>query len=620
MESDPSAEKKVDSCDRRLHHPWRLKFFFLISLLLFTSTTYGAPVGPLTPAEVKMDAFRAETFEIDPRFEPRDSLYQLDTPTCFGHSATFNLQYLINSQSGGASTSLSTDETSSAEQTPVNLSVIDVIARGSDLEFPDQGTPSTLLHRLKGQTLWQERDLEIDEIWKFKTAFLNEKPANTKKIKSKKYIARLIEGTLPASLKSSFPEWKTHLKVFLNSPEAQLQDLSHFYRIPYLYLNSLVKAETITLPHYNLHVFDTSSDDLIHLSQDIPQNDGLTPHQKQNESGSPVSLSLKTSDLESREETLIPAVHKWFQSRQNHAVPLTFSFCTSEHTTSPECGELHAANLVGSSKECDGDGRCSYFWRIRNSTVSSEEGWFQAKPLAKATLKRKTEMSYLVPCSDLPSQTMETCSSGILGFTLAHSPLPPFFASNPLHNLAHAGDATAFLEQVDQLKALGTLENELAKTSDFEKSLTHRAVEGQSKEILRWLKTHAPDVLKKSSSIIGNSAHYAVFRNQPDTIRALFEHEPALFLTSDRHGLFPSDYAAIQGNLEALIELHSLDPKLLSTRNGRGASPLETLRQDHPEIYSDFKKRAQKVLGASRITQLSQNFFDFFRFLGWRRN
>ncbi len=497
-------------------------------------------------------------YAVDPRFEPVESLDQEDTPTCFAHSARFLLQYLVNSQS------------LSSSATAPSLAVLDVLGQGSEFELTHQGSPFKLLQRLKNHSLWVNQDLDIQAVWQF-----NQDYFKTYLNHPEKPLPEIVAQTLPLALQEQLPHWQEVLAARGLSQEGEDDLFQDAFKVPYRFLNAVVSAARVRLPAYNLHVFDPNSASLRDLSPDLPPS---TP----------------------QEDVLIAILRTWFRSHGHQAVPLSISFCSNPRQGSGACG-LHAINLVEMRTQCEMDGTCADAFRIRNSWGVYSEGWVEAQPLARAILDAQIPIAYLEPCHSAAQDSVraadtEVCALEILGLHFGtQNPTPTgasshkYLASHPLHYLAMSRDEEQFFQQANQLKTEGRLTSELNKKLAHGKTLGHLAVEDRSLKILEWLAANHPDVLKQDGDGIGNSAHLAVFLGHFGTIRTLMSSLPEIYTTQDSEGFYPADLAASSGNEPLLLELFKFNPILLTIKNARNESPLDSLKRQNRLAYRRVK-------------------------------
>jgi hypothetical protein len=263
--------------------------------------------------------------------------------------------------------------------------------------------------------------------------------------------------------------------------------------------------------------------------------------------------------------------------------------------------------------QCDADDNCSDAFRIRNSWGAHSEGWFEAQPLARAILAAQIPITYLEPCGNSEqgsarySET-EACAPEILGLHFGTQSSAPagassqkYLASHPLHYLAMSRDEDQFFKNAAQLKTEGQLAPELSKTVAHGKTLGHLAVEDHSLKIIEWLAANHPNVLKASGDGIGNSAHLAVFLGHFGTIRTLMSSLPEIYTTQDPEGFFPADLAASSSNEPLLLELFKLNPALLTLKNARNESPMDSLKRQNRRAY-----RRIKAVVKPRTSLLSQ--------------
>ncbi len=516
---------------------------FLISG--FFLSLFGAPVvraQALVPSCSDPSGL-VEKYEIDPRFEPRQSFDQKTTPTCFAQSSTFLLQYLVNSHGDWLG--------QSAARTP-DLSVVDVIAQANQNNFLDGGTSFEVLHRLRNHRIAVDQGLDIEAVWEFNSEFLLQSI-----FQFQERPQWLIRESLPEKLKELIPEWEKKVAAF---PGVESLD-----QTPYQFLDFAMEPERVSLPPFNLHVFDPSSE----------------------------SLKVFVGDLSEDQETIfLKAIHKWFQTSGSSVVPLEATYCEVYNDSEQACEGLHSITLVGLRTHCDLEGHCSDSWRVRGSWGGEKDGWFEALPLARAILAGHASLSYIQPCWDSKRserrRTGESCLPQILGLTLDRG--NRYSASHPLHYLASAHDEDLFFELIEQLRVSGQLDTEIKKRVEFSKTLGHVAVSSQSNRILTWIAKNYPEVLWGLSENNSSAAHLAVSSGSLDAVKILWEWVPGLFNVKDQGGFLPSDWAALKVNLVLLENLHKLNPKLIVTKNGLGWTPLELLKIEDRDAYRRFKK------------------------------
>jgi hypothetical protein len=546
----------------------RIKTSTTFGLLIagFLSSAFGfipsSRANDWIPSEYSSSSILRETHEIDPHFEPAEILNQGDTPTCYGQSAQFLLQYLFNSSQLGSH----------------QISVIDVLGRGSDQRFLSGGDAFALLHRLKKQSVWVDLPLTIEEVWNFNSEW-NSSCATS----GDSTLDEKLYESLPRAIRALAPDWKAkiHSRSLGDSP----------FTVPYLFLSQAIQPASVQLPLYNVHVFDPKS-------RELPTR------------GLPAQTSAQNSSDESRsqEEALIQAIALWFQAWPNHPSPMSFSY--EKDDESP----IHAATLVGVRKRCADREPCVDEWRIRNSWGGDDEGWFEAKPIAEGILKTAREMTYLTPCLDGPqaeNTQQEVCSTEILGFSLGpwteKSQSSPYQASFPFHYLLIAKDQIQFLKKVQKEGPQGTPLNpstdlkvdhnlflELSRTLGSDKTLAYLAIEHKNSEVLEWIFNQAPVLLKQKGVKIGNAAHSAVSRNARGEISKLLEKAPDLFLMEDSFGFYPAQIAALNSDLSILEELYRSNPKFLKTKNSHQKSTFDLLKKIDRATYRKLKELLPK--------------------------
>ncbi len=563
---------------RHLPAPLIFSRLVLAQLLWLLHTNLAlAAKHPLVPIE--RSGAVEEIHEVDGLFEPQTSLNQYNTPTCYAHSAAFLLQYFYNAQSFASGNALTRFDSSNNFVSLPQISVIDVLIRGENFEFSQGGgTPFILLHRIKSHSLRVNVDLDLESIWQFQLDFLGQFEKNRRK-----NIYQVIEKTLSPELKQKLPRWKT--AALSMNLEMNPEHHDHTPRqIPYRFLDQALQAKKVQLPPYNLHVFDPKSKELLSLF--TPEN-------------TPATQTL------SQDEILIHSLKVWFRSYAGHAPPLAFQYCHEFDETSQQCRGLHAVNLVGVLTQCHESGSCSDAWHIRGSWGGAHEGWFEAKPLAQAILAAQSSITYIQPCTPVPSslqvnlseRSTETCSSKILGIQLGNESYPSrkldseSLASHPLHFATMAGDESLFFSALEQIHDPDQLQTELEKRLDYSKTLAHLAVQSQSTEILKWIAQRHPQLLQDTAGHLGNPAHLASYLDHRDALHTLMDLAPGLFHTQDPSGFYPADLAAGQAHTELLLRLHERDPQILITQNSAGLTPLDILK---------IKDRA----GYDRVTRL----------------
>ncbi len=537
-----------------------LEFFKTKTLLLMFCFIFALPVrSEATPTHEASPAPSVEFYQVDPRFEPSTPLNQKNTPTCYGHTATFALQYLLNSESH------------STESPQTEISVIDVLGRGNDLEFRDGGSGFKILHRLKNQEVWTRTDLDLEHVWDFKKAWLKnwaDHPNTPSHL--------LLKKALPESLKSQIPHWQS-LKQSANLPVNPIQ-------FPYRFIEAAFQPKKIKLPSFNLHVFDPHSPDLRQL---MPEG----------------------REGAKKEETLISAVELWFKSQGNSAVPMNLGMCVGAGITDDYCENVHSFSIVGVLKECSLNSECSHSWRLRTTWGGEGEGWFDATEVARRALISKSEFYYSAPCRADADSEHEGCTDEILGFSLGGGPqnqssshqsspfLSAHFASHPLHYSIQAGDETLFIKYTSKLKELGTLDDEVRKASKNGKTLGHFAVEHRAQVVLRWLAQNYPEILKQDGETIGNSAFWATAVGNYRAIKELMDLLPELFMTRDDFGLLPSD-TRISEPVELAVEIFRLNLQYTDLKRGGKLTPLgELLKYNKDTVLKVRASMAHKPRG-----------------------
>ena len=534
--------------------------------LLLSSSLGGTPSSRASewiPSEFSPSSILTETQGINPLFEPTEILDQGYTPTCYGQSAQFLLQYLFNSSHLGSH----------------QISVIDVLGRGSDERFLNGGSTFALLHRLKNQSVWVDLSLKIEDVWNFNSEWISS-CANS----DDSTFHEKLNESLPRAIRALSPDWKSKIpsQSFGDSPLS----------VPYLFLSQAIQPASVHLPLYNVHVFDPKSRELPCRAQSA-------------KTGEPSS----SDESRPQEEILIQAIALWFQAWPEHPSPISFSY--EKDDESP----IHAATLVGVRKLCRDHEPCVDEWRIRNSWGGADEGWFQAKPIAAEILKAAREMTYLTPCLDeapAESTQQEVCSPEILGFSLGpwteRSQSSQYQASFPFHYLLIAKDQAQFLNKVQRkgpqgnllkpgsdLKPDQDLFRELSRALGSDKTLAHLAIEHKNSDVLEWIFKQAPALLRQNGENIGNAAHYAVFRKDRVEISKLLERAPDLFLMEDGFGLYPAQVAALTSDLSILEEIYRSNPKFLKTKNSRQKSTFVFLKENDRASYRELKHLLPKT-------------------------
>ncbi len=569
----------------RLIARWAEGALLMIALLYPLCSFPGEPLVRVSSG----GGLLGEVYEINPLYEPTESFDQESTPTCFAHVATFALQFLLNSQTRVGSSSSS-------------ISAIDVLGQGSLHTFPEEGTAFSLLHHLKGRSIWKVPRFSIDDVWEFKS-----KLVEFFKLKPKTSVSELISKSLPLNIKRVHEDWKQRLSAFSGHYKSLSDPKLAIHQISYSYLNQLITDERVPLPQYNLHVFDPSSSDL---------------------------KAILPSEVLSAEEAMIFIIRAWFKSYGSNAFPLEVGYCeeVDEHSGGCNFGSLHAVNLVGVGHSCDDSGNCSDSWRIRNSNGIGEEGWFEALPLARAILMAKTSVSYIFPCREETHSVWagrdsgelaplvnrdEACSTGILGLqfgperdaqlesALAKS-LAPYRAAYPLHSLVLAGDESEFFKAVTRLEATGDLASHLRRTDERGRPLGHVAVKSNSLRILEWLSAQAPETLRMMNGLgcAGNSAHQAAALGRTQAAKTLLAKHSELFAMKNPCGDRPLDFAAFLGNQELLYEVSLVQPELLKLPSADGRTPLQIFEEKFPDTYPSLKKRLEPKM--SRIAKFCE--------------
>ena len=269
------------------------------------------------------------------------------------------------------------------------LSAIDVTAQGSEFEFKESGgRPSVVLDQMRNRSVWVDTDLDIESVWQFSSDFIGARYDHPEKS-----LDEIIRNTLPSELKKQLPEWEK---------TAQTQPFGEYViEGPYRFLDAALQPRRVTLPTYNLHVFDPSSSELRKFRE---RGEVVAPFNEGND-------SIKVADL-------IRVLRHWFRSQGDSAVPLTFGYCEILNPVSESCDQMHSLVLVGVGTLCDSQGICKDVWKIRGSSGGQGEGWFDAERLAYAVFRGETAFTYLQPCrneGDLVGGAMEACSPEILG-------------------------------------------------------------------------------------------------------------------------------------------------------------------------------------------------------------
>lgn len=475
------------------------------ALAILANSTALVPVKISVTGRHSADQ-RVDQVEIDHSFEPKFHFDQRDTPTCFAHSATFLLQYLLNSQGlcGDAP----------------RISVIDILAKSHQFRLPSEGQVYVILNKIRGQSVRVEGDFDLSSFWLWKTA------------------------TSPTSV-----DVASHLDLLL--PENRVE-----------------------LPQYNLHVVDPSSPDLVHI---LKQWTGSAPAGK--------------------EQILVQFVRNWFLQNRMHPVPLSVSYCEPDGDGIESCSIPHSINLVGVRIECNSHSECQDAWRVRGSWGGQQEGWFDARPLARAILMTHLPLTYIKPCAGA------ACSPGILGLSLESG--NSGWATHPLHYLALSQSEDLFFEELKRFDTPEKLKEAVTQKIENSKTLGLMAVVGEATRVITWLAKNYPGILYEEVGVLGNVAHYATNYGYLNSVKALLISLPEIFEKSEKNGFNPADHAALKPDLEMLRLIYKKRPKLLKKKNQFKITPMRNLKMGNPEAYDQFKSSISK-------------WDRMLRFFGWK--